>query len=181
MESFLPGQPQPSSPLPLSMQPMPAGFAAPPLALTFTPQPSFLSHPVLTAPYNPPRPFIYPPLSPTFTSTPSTSPPPLMSPASTASAGQYPHVQSAEPHSPRLLLSNLPFSFTRGQLYELAAQYSVAPQRCEIVLDSGTGRSRGVGVVVYGSRDECERVVEEMRGLVVGERKIHVRRDEYSG
>ena len=184
MEPFLPGQPQPSSPLPLPLQSLSAGFAAQTLSLPFTPPQPFMSHPVLSA-YTPNRPFIYPPLSPTSNSTPSTSPPPLMSPSSTTSTTYPPplphHPTATDPHSPRLLLSNLPFSFTRSQLYELAATYSVVPQRCEIVLDSGTGRSRGVGVVVYGSREECERVVDEMRGLVVGERKIHVRRDEYSG
>ena len=181
MEPFLPqlsiggpqAQPQPPPPLPLPLQGMPAGFASP-LPLPFNPSPPFLSHPGM-APYLPSRQFIYPPLSPTSNSTPSTSPPPLMSP----STGSPPHtVQVNEPHSPRLLLSNLPFSFTRPQLYELASQYSAAPLSCDILLDGGTGRSRGVGVAVYSSREECERVAEEMRGLVVGERKIHVRRDE---
>ena len=188
MDSFLPAmsamasaqsQPQPSSPLPLPLQPLPAGFGPSALPLPFNPSQVFIS-PSILASYNPNRPFPYSPLSPTSYSTPSSiSPPPSTSASSIASSSQY--VAQSDPHSPRLLLSNLPFSFTRSQLYELAGQYSAAPLRCDILLDSGTGRSRGVGVAVYGTRDECERVMDEMRGLVVGERKIHVRREEHLG
>ena len=183
MEAYLPGQPQPSSPLTGPLQGMPGSFSPSPLPLHFVPSPSFLTQPP-PSPYTLNRPFLYSPPSPTSTTTPSASgsPQPLLSPssASSTSSSTYPAHPAAEAHSPRLLLSNLPFSFTRSQLYELTAQYSAQPVRCEIVVDGETGRSRGVGVAVYGSREECERVVDEMKGLVVGERKVHVRRDEYS-
>jgi RNA recognition motif-containing protein len=73
----------------------------------------------------------------------------------------------------RLFVSNVPWSCTTEELRALFEQQGQV-RDCVIVLDRGTGRSRGFGFVEMTSDDEATIAISELDGYVLGGRNLRV-------
>ncbi|KAK2149037.1 hypothetical protein LSH36_471g06036 [Paralvinella palmiformis] len=62
-----------------------------------------------------------------------------------------------------LYISNIPKNINQGQLEEIFAEYGTIIQ-CRILVDQATGRSKGVGFVLYNERSESEAAIKSLDG-----------------
>ena len=200
MQQHQPLLPSDTGPLPPPPPPPPPQLFFPldPMAVQSPPSPHYPPMPTLFIPMYPPPPrpfyplphgpqpslplFSSPPLSPASFSSHSHSP----SSASSTSSSPTPTLPSTPPipsptHTPsptHLILSNLPPTYTWPQLMELCTLYGDVLW-CQLVVDGGTGRSVGVGVVRYATVEQAEVAVEELGKVELdGGRRVEVRRGE---
>jgi RNA recognition motif-containing protein len=77
----------------------------------------------------------------------------------------------------QLLVLNLPLSFSWQQLRDLASSYTEVVS-VDLMVDQVTGRSRGMGLVGFGTKEEADYAMEEMQGIEVEGRRLEVRKED---
>ena len=150
------------------------------------PQPLYLLDQFLQPAQQPSRPLMPPaPLTDFYSSRPYLPAFPFESLLPTNVASPLSPLSASSPPSPpaapgcQLLLSNLPFSVSWQQLKELCSHYGDVVW-ADIVMDRLTGKSRGVGMVRFAAAEQAAAALEDMRGMELEGRKIHVRKDEHA-
>ena len=73
----------------------------------------------------------------------------------------------------RIYVGNLPYSATNDQLAELFSQYGEVAE-ATVVMDRGTGQSKGFAFVEMGSDREAQAAMEAMNGKTLDGRQIKV-------
>lgn len=74
----------------------------------------------------------------------------------------------------KLIVLNLPREFSQtdlGVLFEAYGQVKV----CNLVMDEGTGGSKGFGFVNMAQQQDAEIAIEKLHGSKVGKNKIRVK------
>ncbi|EAW33034.1 hypothetical protein GP2143_17301 [marine gamma proteobacterium HTCC2143] len=79
----------------------------------------------------------------------------------------------------KLLVRNLSRLTTELQLQELLERYGKV-QSCDLVLDKGTGASKGFGFVEMPSQGEAKAAVKSLNGLELDGNKIRVKKADAS-
>jgi len=74
----------------------------------------------------------------------------------------------------KLIALNLPRDFDENALASLFKAYGNI-KNCTLVIDKGTGRSKGFGFVEMALEHEAKIAIEELHGSMVGEKKIRVK------
>ena len=79
----------------------------------------------------------------------------------------------------KLLVRNLSRLTTELQLQELLERYGKV-QSCDLVLDKGTGASKGFGFVEMPNQGEAKAAVKSLNGLELDGNKIRVKKADAS-
>lgn len=74
----------------------------------------------------------------------------------------------------KLIVLNLPRSFDKQSLAMLFKNIGNI-KSCDLVLDEGTGKSKGFGFVEMALAHEAKIAIEELHGTMVGKNKIRVK------
>jgi RNA recognition motif-containing protein len=77
----------------------------------------------------------------------------------------------------KVFVSNLPFSYSDADLWQLFAAEGAAVVSAHVLSDRATGRPRGMGVVEFGSPADAQYAIEKGNGASVGGRALYVRYD----
>jgi RNA recognition motif-containing protein len=75
--------------------------------------------------------------------------------------------------SARLFVGNIPYSTTEDDLRALFARCGTVAN-VRVIMDFGTGRSKGYGFVEMGTPQEAERAIRELNNSALGGRTIIV-------
>ncbi len=84
---------------------------------------------------------------------------------------------------PKIYVGNLSYGTTEDELRGHFSQFGQI-EDVKLIIDYGTGRSKGFGFVTYASEKECEAAVEKSNGIELGGRALRVniaREDNRSG
>ncbi|KAI8812071.1 hypothetical protein BJ742DRAFT_794725 [Cladochytrium replicatum] len=79
----------------------------------------------------------------------------------------------------QVFVGNLPYSTRWQELKDIFRPYGLNPIHADILIDQASGRSKGCGIVRFGTKEESERAVEEVNGLNVAGRAVVVRLDKF--
>lgn len=74
----------------------------------------------------------------------------------------------------KLIALNLPRDFTEQELAELFKAHGNI-KSCTLVMDAGTGKSKGFGFVEMAQAHEGEAAIKALHGSKVGKEKIRVK------
>ena len=74
----------------------------------------------------------------------------------------------------KLMILNLPRNVTENELAKLFKQYGNI-KACNLVMDTGTGASKGFGFIEMATQHEATKAVAELNGSMVGQKKIRVK------
>lgn len=77
-----------------------------------------------------------------------------------------------------VFLSNLPFTTRWQDLKDIFRPHNLVPTHADVMVDSA-GRSKGMGTVRFGSREDAEQAVQIANGLSIGGRQIGARLDRF--
>ncbi|KAJ3078346.1 hypothetical protein HK102_004563, partial [Quaeritorhiza haematococci] len=80
----------------------------------------------------------------------------------------------------QVFVGNLPYSTRWQDLKDLFRPHQLNPVHADIMLEPGTGRSKGCGIVRFTTKEEAERAVEKVNGANVAGRNIVVRLDKFA-
>ena len=87
----------------------------------------------------------------------------------------------AEPPPTRVLfVNNLNWNSTDDDLFQHFCTAGVTPSSAKVQMSETNGRSKGWGLVVYGSVEDAERARAQLNKTILDERKISVRFDAKS-
>ncbi|KAI8845406.1 hypothetical protein BC829DRAFT_445749 [Chytridium lagenaria] len=70
--------------------------------------------------------------------------------------------------------------FVGNDLKDLFRPHGLNPVHADILSESGTGRSKGCGIVRFATRDEAERAVQVVNGFNLAGRNVVVRLDKFA-
>ena len=74
----------------------------------------------------------------------------------------------------KLYVGNLSFDITDDSLFQLFSQKGYRPVSARIIMETGTGRSRGFGFVELGPGDDAAKAIAELNGLNIEGRALVV-------
>ncbi|TPX33116.1 hypothetical protein SmJEL517_g03931 [Synchytrium microbalum] len=80
----------------------------------------------------------------------------------------------------QVFVGNLPYTTRWQDLKDAIRNTGLNPVHADIMIEQGTGRSKGCGTVRFTSREEAEKAVEVVNGLNIAGRNIVVRLDKFA-
>ena len=73
----------------------------------------------------------------------------------------------------KIYVGNLPYSANEDQLRDFFARYG-SIEEIKLIVDFGTGRSKGFGFITFSNAEDCENAVSAANGAEMDGRKIKV-------
>src|SRR3990167_3201226 len=74
---------------------------------------------------------------------------------------------------PKIYVGNLPYSTTEDALRSMFSQYG-SIEEVKLIVDFGTGRSKGFGFITFANAEACEKAVKGANDQEMDGRKLKV-------
>lgn len=80
----------------------------------------------------------------------------------------------------QVFVGNVPYTLRWQDLKDIFRNHGFLPLHVEILMEQGTGRSRGCGIVRFENRETADKAIAALNGTEIGGRSLVLRMDKFS-